>query len=79
MLRLRPNLPLLIGGALTLLLLVVALVSLVWTPENPARVRESGAAAAQWARNAVASAGSGASRLSSRPSRRASRRESITA
>ena len=39
MLRLRPNLPLLIGGALTLLLLVVALVSLVWTPENPARVR----------------------------------------
>jgi peptide/nickel transport system permease protein len=39
MLRVRPNLPLLIGGALTLLLLVVALVSLVWTPENPARVR----------------------------------------
>jgi len=39
MLRLRPNPPLLIGGALTLLLLVVALVSLVWTPENPARVR----------------------------------------
>jgi peptide/nickel transport system permease protein len=39
MLRLRPNLPLLVGGALTLLLLVVALVSIVWTPENPARVR----------------------------------------
>jgi peptide/nickel transport system permease protein len=37
--RLRPNLALAIGGALTLLLLVTALLSTVWTPESPTRVR----------------------------------------
>jgi peptide/nickel transport system permease protein len=39
LIRPRPNVPLLVGGTLTALLLVVALVSLVWTPENPTRVR----------------------------------------
>lgn len=34
-----PSVPLLIGGAISLALLAIALVSLVWTPEPPARVR----------------------------------------
>jgi len=38
-LRLRLNLALLAGGTLTALLLGVALLSLVWTPEVPTRVR----------------------------------------
>ena len=38
-LRVRPNLALMVGGALTALLLAVALLSLVWTPEVPTRVR----------------------------------------
>jgi peptide/nickel transport system permease protein len=38
-LRLRPNLALVMGGALTAVLLVTALVSRVWTPEVPTRVR----------------------------------------
>jgi len=37
--RLRANAPLVVGGALTALLIAVALVSLVFTPENPTRVR----------------------------------------
>ena len=38
-LRLRPNLALVMGGALTTALVVTALVSAVWTPEVPTRVR----------------------------------------
>jgi peptide/nickel transport system permease protein len=38
-LRLRPNLALVIGGALTSLLIATALLSTVWTPESPTRVR----------------------------------------
>jgi peptide/nickel transport system permease protein len=38
-LRLRPNLALLVGGALTTLFVAIALVSLLWTPETPTRVR----------------------------------------
>src|SRR5918997_6366318 len=38
-LRLRLNLALVIGGALTALFIAVALLSLVWTPEVPTRVR----------------------------------------
>jgi peptide/nickel transport system permease protein len=37
--RLRWNLPLVVGGILTTLLIGVALLSLVWTPEVPTRVR----------------------------------------
>lgn len=37
--RLRWNSALIVGGILTTLLIVTALVSLVWTPEIPARVR----------------------------------------
>ncbi len=36
-LRLRLNLALVIGGALTALFIAVALLSLVWTPEVPTR------------------------------------------
>jgi peptide/nickel transport system permease protein len=39
MMRFRPNLALVIGGTLTLLLVATALLSLVWTPEVPTRVR----------------------------------------
>ena len=38
-LRLRPNLALLVGGALTTVFVAIALVSLLWTPEAPTRVR----------------------------------------
>jgi peptide/nickel transport system permease protein len=38
-LRLRPNLTLAVGTALTALLIVTALVSTFWTPEDPTRVR----------------------------------------
>ncbi|HEX2134842.1 MAG TPA: ABC transporter permease [Microvirga sp.] len=38
-LRLRPNLALAVGGTLTALFVAVALLSLVWTPEVPTRVR----------------------------------------
>ena len=38
-LRVRPNVPLLVGGVLTAALVIVALASLAWTPENPTRVR----------------------------------------
>jgi peptide/nickel transport system permease protein len=38
-LRLRPNLALIGGGVLTSALVLTALVSTVWTPENPTRVR----------------------------------------
>jgi peptide/nickel transport system permease protein len=37
--RLRPNTALVVGGALTALLVATALLSLVWTPEVPSRVR----------------------------------------
>jgi peptide/nickel transport system permease protein len=37
--RLRPNLALVVGGALTALLLATAVVSQFWTPEVPTRVR----------------------------------------
>ena len=36
---LRANWPLAIGGALTGVLIAIALLSLVWTPEVPTRVR----------------------------------------
>jgi peptide/nickel transport system permease protein len=39
LLRLRPNLALVIGGALTSLLIATAVLSTVWTPESPTRVR----------------------------------------
>jgi peptide/nickel transport system permease protein len=38
-LRLRPNMALAVGGALTAIFIAVALLSLVWTPEVPTRVR----------------------------------------
>lgn len=38
-LRLRPNLPLIVGSVLTTALVATALLSLVWTPEVPTRVR----------------------------------------
>jgi peptide/nickel transport system permease protein len=38
-LRLRPNLTLWAGGGLTALLVLTALISTVWTPEAPTRVR----------------------------------------
>jgi peptide/nickel transport system permease protein len=38
-LRLRPNLALVVGGTLTALLIATAVLSLYWTPEVPTRVR----------------------------------------
>ena len=38
-LRLRPNMALVVGGSLTTLLIATAIVSTVWTPEVPSRVR----------------------------------------
>jgi peptide/nickel transport system permease protein len=38
-LRLRPNLPLIVGSVITTALVATALLSLVWTPEVPTRVR----------------------------------------
>ena len=37
--RLRPNMALVVGGSLTTLLIATAIVSTVWTPEVPSRVR----------------------------------------
>jgi peptide/nickel transport system permease protein len=41
LMRLRPNLALIVGGILTAILILTALVSTFWTPEVPTRVRVS--------------------------------------